>query len=244
MMTGALVSSALASCCALLVPVEPAVAATRTVTNCNDSGPGSLRDAIAQAGSGDVVDMRALSCNAIRTTSALTLPQHSLTLVGPGFARLTIDMNWTDSVVRHTGTGLLRLQGLTITHGIRGTQRALGGCVYSSGSVDLEGVEVRSCAAHGLGAAPTAGLGGALYAAGNARLRHSGIFSANASGKLARGGGLYVVGDLTLYRVRIDGGNAALGGGVYVLGALSVRTSTFASNLAAGMAVQSTLTAR
>lgn len=213
-------------------PGQGALAATHPVTNCNDAGPGSLRDAVARAGSGDVVDMRALACRVIRTTSALRVPQYSLTLVGPGISRLTIDMNWTDSVVRHTGTGLLRLQGLTLMHGIRGTQRALGGCVYTAGSVELEGVELRSCAAHGLGPAPTAGLGGALYAARNARLRHTGIFSANASGKLARGGGLYVVGDLSLYRVRIDGGNAARGGGVYVLGALSVRTSTFASNLA------------
>src|ERR1700752_1708812 len=44
---------------------KPVGAATLAVTNCNDSGSGSLRAAIAIAQSGDTVDMTALTCSKI-----------------------------------------------------------------------------------------------------------------------------------------------------------------------------------
>lgn len=40
-------------------------AAVRLVTNCSDSGAGSLRAAIATAASGDVVDLSRLTCTRI-----------------------------------------------------------------------------------------------------------------------------------------------------------------------------------
>src|SRR5689334_23816680 len=46
-----------------LAPHRPA--GTIPVTNCDDSGAGSLRDAVTNAVSGDVIDLSALTCSAI-----------------------------------------------------------------------------------------------------------------------------------------------------------------------------------
>ena len=43
-----------------------------TVTNCDDSGPGSLRDALNGASDGDIIDLTQLACSTISlTTGAL-----------------------------------------------------------------------------------------------------------------------------------------------------------------------------
>ena len=51
------------------VPVGGAHAAVRLVTNCNDSGSGSLRNTVASALSGDTIDMTGLTCSTILLTS-------------------------------------------------------------------------------------------------------------------------------------------------------------------------------
>ena len=79
---------------AALVPVDDARAATRVVTNCNDSGAGSLRNAISIAQSGDNIDLIGLRCERIALTSGeLVVPQGSLTLLGRSRHALTIDAN-------------------------------------------------------------------------------------------------------------------------------------------------------
>ena len=67
------VSTLLAS---LSIPAGTAAAATRTVSNCNDSGAGSLRNAIAGALSGDTIDLSRLGCSRITLTSGeIAVPQ-------------------------------------------------------------------------------------------------------------------------------------------------------------------------
>ena len=68
-----------------------AEAATVTVTNCNDSGPGSLRNAVARAHSGDKVDLRRLSCTIVLTRGAIE--------IGAAFRRYdSSESYWTTSV--------------------------------------------------------------------------------------------------------------------------------------------------
>ena len=47
------------------VASQSAVAAVLPVANCNDTGSGSLRDTVANAPSGDTVDLRSLACDRI-----------------------------------------------------------------------------------------------------------------------------------------------------------------------------------
>ncbi len=108
------------------------------VTNCNNSGPGSLRQAVYQAVSGDTIDLRGLACSRITlTTGAIEIPQNNLALLGPGRS-LMISGNNARSVIRHSGTGTLRIEQLSMAYGFRrgpvdGTTR--GGCIYTAGNL-------------------------------------------------------------------------------------------------------------
>lgn len=89
----------------------PAQAATRVVSNCNDSGAGSLRRAVSDAASGDVIDLTGLTCNRIVFVLGwITVAQEDLRLVGPGRFALTLDGNNTVRIFRHTGGGTLRIE--------------------------------------------------------------------------------------------------------------------------------------
>lgn len=67
------------------------------MTNCNDSGSGSLRNAIASASSGDTISLESLACRRIVLTSGrIEIPQDDLTLIGRGTAML-IDGNRASS---------------------------------------------------------------------------------------------------------------------------------------------------
>ena len=64
----------------------PGIRGDIVVTNCDDSGPGSLREAYFNAVDQDTIDLSQLSCSTISlTTGALTDSgaATSLTLIGP-----------------------------------------------------------------------------------------------------------------------------------------------------------------
>ncbi|HEY1582282.1 MAG TPA: hypothetical protein VGF73_04180, partial [Chthoniobacterales bacterium] len=70
-----------------------------TVTNNNDSGAGSLRQAIADAADGDTINFNASVTGTITLTSgALTFDNKSLSIEGPGADTLTISGNNADRV--------------------------------------------------------------------------------------------------------------------------------------------------
>lgn len=76
---------------ALLAPASPARAATFTVTNNNDTGPGSLRQAVADANAAagpDTIDFAVTGT--ITLGSSLPPVTQALTITGPGSANLTI----------------------------------------------------------------------------------------------------------------------------------------------------------
>lgn len=73
---------------ATLSAQSQAFAATRTVTNLDDSGPGSLRAQIAAAASGDVIDFSVTGT--IQITSATLNINKNLTITGPGMNALTL----------------------------------------------------------------------------------------------------------------------------------------------------------
>lgn len=210
-------------------------AAIRAVTNCNDSGTGSLRQRAASALSGDTIDLRGLSCHLITLTSGpITLPQQDLRVRGPGYRALVISGNYRDSVFRHVGTGTLWLSGVTVEKGNRQAQIALGGCIFSAGNFNGYDLEIRRCGAHGLGTGQTTGNGGGVLALGNLVLTYSGVHDNTARGYNSFGGGLAAVGNMTLKRVRVTGNNARVAGGVWVVGGvgilLSMDTVTISGN--------------
>src|SRR5262249_28380698 len=62
---------------------------TLTVTNTNDSGPGSLRGALAVAKDGDTIDATRVVGSIVLTSGALQI-MHSVSITGPGAGDLAI----------------------------------------------------------------------------------------------------------------------------------------------------------
>src|SRR6266481_2612234 len=74
---------------ALLLGATDIPAATITVVNGNDSGPGSLRQAILNASSSDTINF-APSVTTVNLTSGELVIDKNLTITGPGANRLTL----------------------------------------------------------------------------------------------------------------------------------------------------------
>ena len=78
----------------ILLSVASAHADTLTVTSTGDSGPGSLRDQIAAAASGDTIDITATGTITL-TAGKIVITGRDLIISGPGADSLTITTNAT-----------------------------------------------------------------------------------------------------------------------------------------------------
>jgi hypothetical protein len=209
------------------VPTVPAN--TITVLNCNDAGPGSLRQAAIDAVSGDTIDMSSLTCGTITlTTGAIAIGQADLTLQGPGALALAIDGNSSDRVLFHLGTGNLVVNDVMLQHGHKyvaddaGIGNAAGGCVFSAGSLTLDHTWSKYCDA----TSPDVNSpvrGGAVYAAGGVSLINSFVTASSATSTAfeARGGGVYSPTSLFMLDSSVSGNettspHGASGGGIAV----------------------------
>lgn len=227
---------------------QTAQAAVLAVSNCNDSGSGSLREAVAAAADGDTVDLSTLMCGTITLTSgAITVAQSSLSLTGPGADELAIDGDLNDRVFRHTGTnGTLSISALTVSHG-RYVSNAdpHGGCIVSAGNVALLGTTVSECVL--VGQENALARGGAVLADGNLSMLSStlsgSVVSGSATGSIsnAEGGGAVMFGNFTCkYSTISDNtaiaqeGHNSSGGGVQAFGGVTIIGSTFSGNYASG----------
>jgi CSLREA domain-containing protein len=218
-----------------------------TVNSTNDPGDGTcnasectLREAVAAAGSGDLVQFSALfnSAQSITLTAGEILINKNLTVQGPGADKLILSGNNASRLFRVAIGSTLSLNGLALRDGRAGD---VGGAVVSDGNLFLRGVEVsNSTAAAGFS-------GGGLYIAGGA-----GVISASSihDNRAGSGAGVEVINaDATIDNSTIAANTAGSeGGGVHLVtiagGApksLELRQSTIAENRAAsgaGLAVQ------
>jgi hypothetical protein len=216
------------------------------VTSCDDSGPGTLREAYFNAAAGAQIDLTALTCSKITLTSGALTNAGTTTdiaLIGPGKYALTIDGNYQDRVFVHNGSGTLLIGGVTIAHGSYSGPYG-GGCIYSYGSVELQAAIVTGCQLSTTGT--TKANGGAIYA-------HDLVFvlggevsngRAHAAAANSAGGAIWAntvrLGVTTISDsvVSGDGSHYARGGGVYALGDTQIFYSTLINNQAdAGGAV-------
>src|SRR5438045_3993557 len=86
-----------------------------TVTNTNDSGSGSLREALAVANDGDTINFAVTGT--ITLTSGELLVNHSITISGPGVDNLAVDGNAADRVLHVASGATVIISELTITNG-------------------------------------------------------------------------------------------------------------------------------
>lgn len=212
----------------------PTSAATHTLTQCGDSGPGSLRDTVAIAADGDTIDARGLPCSVITLTSGqVEIPQNNLAIVAERNSSFTIDSDQADRtrLLHHTGTGTLRLDSITLMFGRIIANLATGGCLHSEGHVELLSSQLTSCAAVGQGGTAPMALGGGVHAV--TLLSRYSTFTGNlAAGVNANGGAISTEGRATLFRTTISLNQAQDGGGISTLGGATITYSTIEDNFA------------
>ncbi|HEY6986590.1 MAG TPA: hypothetical protein VH375_10950, partial [Rhodanobacteraceae bacterium] len=192
------------------------------VTSCDDAGPGTLRDAVTNAATGDVIDLTALSCGTISlTTGAISATVDDLTIQGPGASALTIDAGRASGVLNHYGTGTLAIDGLTITNGyIVGQDFHGGACVLSAANVEVSNSTLSNCYAY-MGHA----YGGAICAVGNITLSNSTL-----SGNTTKGHYYYYYYPGYPNPYKING--TSWGGGAYAAGRFTITDSSITHNTA------------
>jgi hypothetical protein len=107
----------------LLILSGTADAATFTVSNTNDSGPGSFRQALIDSSDGDTITFDLVGCPctiAITSGTGGFVIDKSVTIVGPGASQLSISANNFVSFVFQIAAGAtVSMDGLTITGAVQ-----------------------------------------------------------------------------------------------------------------------------
>ncbi len=127
---------------------------TFTVTNLNDSGSGSLRQAVLNANSAatQVFTNQIVFANGLTGTITLTSSQLSITnsvnVIGPGAANLTVSGNNADRVFNIPASTTVSISGLTIANGNvteNSSDGTTGGGIQNAGNLTLTNVTVSNC---------------------------------------------------------------------------------------------------
>ncbi len=231
-----------------------------TVTNLLDSGPGSLRDAIANTPGGGTVDFQpGLTGTIILSIGELAI-NNDLTITGPGASVITVSGNHRSRVFEITGAFNVAISGLTISGGYAPIANLAGGGVYIQGLGggilnDFGTLTVRDCTIAGNNAGAGGGIanrgtsltGGSLYGTmtitgctitGNGTQGFVFLLGMHNSFLSGDGGGIYNDGLMTIVNctTAFSSTNGGDGGGIANFGILTISSSTVAGNAAQSMA--------
>jgi hypothetical protein len=211
--------------------------ATLTVTNTNDSGPGSLRSAIASAAAGDTIQFASsLASQTITLSNGQLVINKNLTIDAVGAANLTISGNNTSRVILTEGLTNVTLKNLIIANGrvsgidANNQTTSAGGGIQTGGSstLTLENCQVNN---------NVAGFGGGIYTGFKSTTNvTNSTFDGNdgRSANSERGGGAIATksgGSLTVKGSTFTNNKGINGGAInHLLGNLTVENSTFLNN--------------
>src|SRR6266550_790977 len=208
------------------------------VTNTDDSGPGSLRDALATAVDGDMIDATGISGTILLTSGELQIT-HAVTISGPGAGSLSVDGNGTFRVFDNLTSGV-SISGFSITNGSAPGDN--GGGVFSEGGNSAT-LRLSDCIVSG----NSADFGGGIFNLNGTLTVNNCTISGNGAG--FSGGGIAnsasdAAATLTITNSTISDNSATAndGGGilneaagtVLSVGSLTVSNSTLSGNSATG----------
>ena len=229
----------------LFAAASPMAATTFTVTNTNDSGTGSLREAInsANASPGSLINFSEVS-GTIMLASSLPAISQDMTITGPGANLLTISGNNEFQILR-ISSGTTTLSGLTFANALvnSGNDGAIlnfstltvincmfihnsaphnlgGGAIFNNASLTVNGSTFANNTAQLFGGAIVSTTYGTLVV-------NNSTFFANSANQ---GGAIYSEGPLILSNSTISGNSAYAGGGIFNGGASSVSNSILTGN--------------
>src|SRR5438132_7457691 len=217
-----------------------------TVTNTDDSGPGSLRQALASANDGDTITFAVTG--AIDLTSGELVINRNITISGPGANLLAVSRaaNAAPFRIFHVMLGhTVIIEGLTISNG--SVLNTFGGGIYNFESA----LTVNSCALAGNSALGQQGSGGGIFsngggAGGNASLIIiNSAFSGNAAttGGAIDNNGSSGIANLTISNSTLSGNSASfVGGGVddhtaSGTASITITNSTLSENTSANISM-------
>ena len=214
--------------CAAMASVQSAHAATIVVTNTNDSGPGSLRNALGVANDGDTIDATGISGIILLTSGELQI-DHNVTINGPGAGNLTVDGNATSRVFENFASNVI-ISGFTITNGVPSDVNGGAGILNHGGLAVSDGGIVNNVAGGSLFGCAS---GGGINSVGGTLTVTNSVISNN----FGNGGGINVDGaTVTISGSTINANQAGCGpGGIAIrTGTLTVTNSTISGNTASG----------
>jgi hypothetical protein len=238
---------------ALLLSATDTLAASITVTNGNDSGPGSLRQAILSAASGDTINF-APCLTAVTLTSGELVIDKNLTITGPGAERLTVQRSTGAPPFRifhiRTSTVTVSISRLTISNGTVGDDD--GGGIRSAGVLTLTDSVISGNSATWIYLGGSGG--GVLNENGTMTITRCTIANNSASGLVrssglsrgADGGGISNRDASVIITDSAISGNscflndygglpgAANGGGIDNFGSITIRNCTISGNSVSG----------
>jgi len=207
------------------------------VTNTNDSGTGSLRQAVldsnALAGA-DTIEFASGLTGTITLTSGEIGVSGAVSINGPGSSVITISGNNASRILdissAPSGSSII-INGLTLTNGFGSGFSSSGGAIRGTN----QSLQVTSCVFSGNKSAGTFnGIGGAIVLQAPCTLSAlNSQFTGNSAA--TRGGALAIQGTgckLTLDGCTVSGNSAADGGGVYVNDNLTILNCTISGNSA------------
>ena len=198
-----------------------------TVTNTNDRGEGSLRQAIENANTftgADTVNFDTRGTFAtpqtITLTSGLLRITDDVTISGTGAEQLTVSGNNVSRVFSLSGTGTdARIDGLTIANGNAGTGDGGGILVNGNTALVLTNTTIEGNRGN---------LGAGIDILGTATVINSTITNNQADA----GGGILNSGTATVINTTLSGNQARVfgGGGIGNLGTISLINNTITNN--------------
>jgi len=209
-------------------------ATTITVTNGNDSGPGSLRQALAEANDGDTINFDPSVGTVTLTTAELAIDKSVTLSASPQMLPVERSSSQTEFRIFHVMPGhSVEIDGLTISGGdITGDN---GGGILNDNST----LTIAHCTVNGnviVSASFGGNSGGGIYNSGTMTLNqvfvnnNNAIFSGGGTGETS-GGGISSTGTMIIIAGTVQSNFGFLAaGGIDNTGMLTITGSTISNN--------------